>query len=117
MADKIITEKGAVDLKVIARTLGTSQQTITASTIEASADWQGLMIVFAQACTVTIPSSLPADFSCGWMQSGDGIITFQPAAGETLLSFQDARTSAGQNAIGGIGGLGKSKHLLYGQIQ
>lgn len=116
MVEKVLTEKGLSPLSDLSRSLGTESQTISAAAIPASPDWQGRLIKFTQACTVTIPSTLPADFSCGWSQEGAGVITFVAGAGETLESFGGLLASAGQFAIGGIAGMGASKHRLYGQL-
>lgn len=116
MSDAILTLGGAKSLPDVIRSAGTDRQIIDATTITASPDWQGRMMLFVKGCTVTIPSNLPADFSCGWSQESADPIVFAAGNGETLQSFGGLLSSAGQYAVGGIAGMGASKHRLYGQL-
>jgi hypothetical protein len=116
MADKIMTDGGLRSTLEIIRGIGSDRQEINASTIEAVADWQGKMICFKTACTVTVPSKLPENFSCGWSQESAGVVTFVAGSGETLQSFGAALKSSGQYAIGGIVGVGPATHRVYGQL-
>lgn len=117
MVDKVLTlGEGPQPLPDLTRRLGADPFPVTAASITATPDWQGKLVCFTQACTVTIPSTLPADFSCGWSQESTGAITFAAGAGETLQSFGDQLSSGGQYAIGGIVGRGPSIHRVYGQM-
>ena len=116
MSDKVLTLGGPEPLPDLARRLGADPFIVNTPTITATSDWQGKLVCFSQACTVTIPSDLPADFSCGWSQESTGAITFAAGAGETLQSFGSQLSSGGQYAIGGIVGRGASIHRVYGQM-
>lgn len=65
----------------------------------------GRVILFDQACTVTVPTGLRPDFSCGWSQESAGAITFAGADGVTIQSFNSSLVSGGQYAMGGIAAL------------
>lgn len=114
---KVLTEgRGPISFSKLAAAQGTSLFTISSSTITATADWQGQMVRFTGACTVTIPSTLPADFSCGWSQDGADPVTFVAGTGVTIQSLDGNLESAGQFAIGGIAGISASTFRLYGQL-
>lgn len=119
MADdlKVLTlERGAVSFSDLAEKQGTTLLKITASSITATPDWQGCLVCFSQACTVTIPSTLPADFSCGWSQDGAGQVTFEAGAGVTLQSVSNANKSSSQFSLGGIAGMAAGTFRLYGDL-
>lgn len=119
MADqtKVLTEdRGPVAFSKLSASQGTNLFEITANTITATPDWQGYMVRFANACVVTIPSTLPEDFSCGWSQDGSGSVTFVAGNGATIQSFEQNLVSSGQFAIGGIAGMGNATFRLYGQL-
>lgn len=116
MAERVMTIRGLRPLEVLARELGPDPTGISSGTITATADWQGKLIRFSAACTVTIPSDLPEGFSCGWSQDGTGVVTFVAGSGETLQSLGNALKSAGQYAVGGITGMGPATHRVYGQL-
>jgi hypothetical protein len=64
----------------------------------------GKIVTFdnAGAITVDLPNSLPAGWSCTWMQKGAGVVTFDPASGATLNNRQNHTDSAGQWAEGAL---------------
>lgn len=119
MADqnKVLTEgRGPISFSQLAAAQGTKLLKITASTITATPDWQGCLVCFSQACTVTIPSTLPSDFSCGWSQDGADQVTFEAGAGVTLQSVSNANKSSSQFSLGGIAGMAASTFRLYGDL-
>jgi hypothetical protein len=72
------------------------------STLTLENRMHGKMILFSAACTVTVPTGLRPDFSCGWSQDGAGAVTFEAGAGVTIQSLSDLLDSGGQYAVGGI---------------
>lgn len=114
---KVLTEgRGPISFSQLSEAQGTSLFTITASAITATPDWQGKMVRFTGACTVTLPSTLPADFSCGWSQDGANAVTFVAGAGATIQSLGGNLSSAGQYSMGGIAGISAGTFRLYGQL-
>lgn len=95
---------------------GSRRRIITAPAIVAAKDWQGLWIEFSTGCTVTIPSDLPDDFSCGWSQEGSSPVIFAAGAGATIQSLGGALSSGGQYAMGAIAGRGAGVFRLYGSL-
>ena len=62
-----------------------SLQTVTANyTLQASDDWQTILVNSASDVTITVPNSLPAGFWCGFARLGAGNVTFAAASGGTL---------------------------------
>ncbi len=115
---RIQTEKGFEPFSTIDARQGTRFLDVSAATIEAKQDWQGFCVRFTNpaGCVVTVPATLPGDFSCGWSQETDGPVTFQPAAGATLQASGDGMKSAGKFALGGIAGWGEGAIRLYGEL-
>lgn len=112
----IPTNKGPMPLGLIELGVGTRFWDISASEITAVNDWHSVCIRFTNpaGCTVTIPSTLREDFSCGWSQDSEGSVTFVAGSGVTLQSAGGLLVSDQQYTLGGILGWGEGVIRLYG---
>jgi len=115
-ATKLLIPGASMDLDEVSRIVAVKTITINAAAIVVPSDWQGLMVRFAQACAVTVPSGLPNDFWCGWSQDSVGAVTFVQGAGATLQSLGGLLVSGGQYAMGGLMAWGANTVRLYGQM-
>ena len=86
----------------VSRQMGTLTKAITSSTYTLSDDDHGYMLCFKQATTVTAPTGLRTDFSCGWSQDAAGVVTFAAGAGATINSKGGGLASSAQYSTGGI---------------
>jgi hypothetical protein len=73
-------------------------QTGTTYTLQASDAGKIVEVSNASAITVTLPNSLVQGFYCTVVQTGAGQITFSPAGGATLSSFDGFTKTAGNKA-------------------
>lgn len=95
---------------------------ISTASVIASNAWHGQLVIFTQACAVTIPFGLRRDFSFGWTQEGGGTVSFAQGAGAILQSLNGLVGSAGQFADGGVysvpvtGQTLASVYRLYGAL-
>ncbi|MDR7147059.1 hypothetical protein [Rhizobium sp. BE258] len=105
-----------VSLSDLARNTFADPEWIPAGPLILSAKHQGKCLVFAGASTVTIPSSLPEGFSCGFVQAGAGQVTFVAGAGATVNSQSGLLKTAAQWAVGGMSSLSAGTFLLYGGL-
>lgn len=125
MVDKIKVKKQAgtpqerhVETTVddLSNGVGTNPEWIPASTLTLSDKHQGRLLVFTNACVVTVPAGLRAGFSCGFLQAGTGVVTFTPGSGVALNSAGGNRKSSGQWSTGGIAAIDAETYLLYGGL-
>lgn len=112
----VATSAGPRDLSELLSQEGSKRRIVSASSIKATKDWQGLWIEFPNGCAVTIPADLPADFSCGWSQEGTDPVVFSAADGVTIQAKGGALKSNGQYSMGAIAGRGASTFRLYGDL-
>lgn len=96
--------------------IGVNIVVVPGATLALSNAHNGKLLRFSQACTVTIPSTLQVDFSCGWSQESNGAVTFAPGPGTNLTSYHDRRMTGGRYLIGGIVGLPNSEVRLLGHL-
>lgn len=68
------------------------------------------------AVTITVPSTLAADFSCMVMQSGAGQVTFVAGSSTTLQSFGSLVRTAGQYAPASLIRVGNGVYNLSGNL-
>lgn len=101
----------------LCRGLGTDTVYHPETSLTLTAKHQGRMIILTSACIVTVPSDLPAGFSCGWAQGGTGAVSFQAGNGVNLRSLDGRLQSAGQYALGGLGRVADGDVWLYGALQ
>lgn len=94
--------QGTAEAREIGRLFGTDIEAISSATYLLTNELHGRVLDFSGACELTIPSDLREDFSCGWSQSGDGIITFVAGDGVTLQSVGGILVSPARYSIGGI---------------
>jgi hypothetical protein len=90
-----------------------SSNTITLTTLNNN---RIIRCTASSAVTITVPSSLPAGFSCMVIQGGTGQITFQAGAGATLNSFGSLLRTAGQHAPASIMRVAGSTYNLSGNL-
>lgn len=98
----------------IARQMGTLVKPVVGSAYTISDADHGYMLLFAVACTVTIPKGVRSDFSCGWSQESAGAITFAAASGVTLQSKGAVLASSAQYSVGGLSAFGPDVFRLMG---
>lgn len=70
----------------------------------------------ASSITATIPTGLPADFSCMIIQTGAGAVTFNAASGVTIRSPLSATQTAYQYATASLISLSSNEFLLCGDV-
>lgn len=107
----------AVTASELVRGIGTDTVYHPETSLTLTAKHQGRAIVLTSACVITVPSDLPAGFSCGWAQGGTGAVTFQAVEGVNLRSLNGSTTSAGQYALGGLAHMADGDVWLYGALQ
>lgn len=66
--------------------------------------------------TVTIPAGLPTGFNCMVLQYGAGQITFNPAAGVTLINRNSYNKSIGQYALVTLLHIGSNVVIISGEL-
>jgi hypothetical protein len=111
----VVTEFDAAPLpSEVARQMGTLPKAVDAATYTLSDDDHGYILLFAQACTVTVPKGLRSDFSAGWSQETSGAVTFAAAAGVTINSKGGGLASGAQYSIGGIAAFAQNVYRLTG---
>ena len=81
---------------------GVNAQVGTTYTIQASDAGKIVTLNNGSAITVTLPNSLSAGFSCGWIQLGAGQVTFSAAASGTLTNAHSQTKSFGAGAGGSL---------------
>lgn len=74
----------------------------TAYTLDATNNGKTFISYSASAVTLTIPSGLDVGYSLSILQQGAGAITVSGAAGVTLNSYSNLRTTAGQYAAASL---------------
>lgn len=112
----VVTPSGPRNFSELLSQEGSKRRVISATSIKATKDWQGLWIEFPNGCAVTIPADLPADFSCGWSQEGAQPVVFSAENGVTIQSKGGALKSNGQYSMGAIAGRGTATFRLYGDL-
>jgi hypothetical protein len=98
----------------VARQMGTLVKSVTGATYTLSDADHGYMLLFAAACTVTVPKGVRSDFSCGWSQESTGAITFAAGSGATLNSKGGVLASSAQYSVGGLSAFAPDVFRLMG---
>jgi hypothetical protein len=89
---------------------------ISSSTLTLDSSMLGAFLVFTAACMITVPSTLFANFTLDWAQTGDGLVKFVGGSGVTLESLTGSDSSAGRGAAGRLW-MDTSTHVwLFGAI-
>lgn len=99
----------------VLKDIGSACEWIPATSLTLTDKHQGLCLVFTNACTVTIPSGLRPNFSCGFVQAGSGVVSFA-AAGVVMNAFEGRTKSAGPWSSGALCAIDAEIYLLYGQL-
>lgn len=97
----------------LARKLGSEPVFHPEATLTLTGKHQGKLVVLTSACTITVPSDLDINFSCGWAQYGTGVVTF---TGSSIVSKNSANKSDGQYSLGGIAAMPDGNVWLYGEL-
>lgn len=92
----------------------------TARTLEVSDNGKTIVCTNAAGCTITVPATLFAGFSCSFVQdTGAGAVTLAAGSGVTFLapvSITAPYTTAEVGATMGITMLTAARALVYGSI-
>lgn len=117
LANVIATASGPAKVVLSAAlnsAIGTVLKTVSGTTYTLVNADHGHLIIFTGACTITVPSGLRSDFSCGWLQGGASQLTFA-ASGTTIREPNSFTKSERQWASGGVASLGSETYLLLGR--
>ena len=117
LANIIQTSSGASKLELslaFNTAIGALVKTVAGTTHTLTDADHGYMILFTGACTITVPTGLRSDFSCGWVQAGASQITFSPSA-TTIREPNSFTKSERQWAAGGLAAIGTNTYLLVGR--
>ncbi len=68
---------------------------------------------FPQACDVTFPADLGANFECGLMRTGTGLVRFLQGSGATLSSDSGVTQLVRINTGGAVSATGASSYALF----
>jgi hypothetical protein len=91
-------------------------QTGTSYTLQSTDNGRVVVLTNAAAITLTIPSGLPAGFTCQIVQGGAGMVTLS-ASGTTLNSFGALLSTAGQYAAASILSPVSNTFVIAGNLQ
>jgi hypothetical protein len=91
-------------------------QTGTSYTLQSTDNGRVVVLTNAAAITLTIPSGLPAGFTCQIVQGGAGVVTLS-ASGTTLNSFGALLSTAGQYAAASILSPVSNTFVIAGNLQ
>lgn len=95
--------------------VGSYPEWVPDTTLTLTQKHQGRCLIFTNPCVVTIPAGLRADFSCGFVQGGAGVVSFV-ADGVIVNSFEGQKKTAGQWSASAICGIDAGSYLLYGGL-
>lgn len=96
--------------------IGSNTKTVGVATYTLTDADHGFLLDVTVECTITVPTDLRTDFSCGWLQRSVDQITFIADAGATIVEPDAFDKSEKQWATGGLTAIGSDTFVLYGRL-